>query len=280
MSQVDAMPDVNTDATPEPTPEPPPDANARADIFPPRPAGAITGSAFYERVLNLPLAEREAQMFQEIVSGNVPASVRGLHDVAVSDTKSGRRATVRVTGDYLAVGSDDDYLRTPMSPLTAQRIADQLGCLLPTKKLVDDIYALAQRQIAIPIPPPGRDMVLMPRFRQHSTLVDQNLVGALGDLLAGHKKDVVITRRLAEVPQRVAIYGFFKENRTPWQSLQLPHEDSYADYSHGIRLVVDAVALDTGDTLTLTEVLADASLAPLVSEEGVLTCPRYRIHAL
>ncbi len=251
-----------------------------ADIFPPRPDGAVTGSAFYARVESLGPAEREEQMFQEIVSGNVPACVRGVHDVAVIDKKSGKRATVRVTGDYLAVGSDDDYLRTPMSPLTAQRIADQLGCLLPTKKIVDDIYALARRQVAIPIPPPDRTMVLMPRFRQHSTLVDQHLVGALGDLLAGHKKDVVITRRLAEVPQRVAIYGFFKADHTPWQTLQLPHEDSYADYSHGIRLVLDSIAIDGGNTMTLTQVLADATLAPLVSEEGVLPSPRYRIHAL
>jgi hypothetical protein len=251
-----------------------------ADVFPPRPDGAPGGSLFYERAAALSAADREEQIFQEVVSGNVPAAVRSLHEVTVADERSGRSATVRVTGDYLAVGSDDDFLRVPLSPLTAQRIADQLGCLLPTTKLVDAIYAASRKQIAIPIPPPDRDMVLMPRFRRHNTLIDQHLVGAPGDLLAGHKKDVVITRRLAEIPQRVAIYGFFRENRAPWQPFALPHEDSYADYSHGIRLVVDSVVLDSGDATTLTEVLADPALAGLVSYEGVLASPRYRIHPL
>ena len=251
-----------------------------ADLFPPRPDGAPTGSLFYARAQSLSKIDREELIFQEIVSGNVPASVRALHDVTVTHPVSGQTATVWVTADYLAVGSDDDFLRVPLSPLTAQRLADEFGCLLPTKKLVDDVYAASRQQIAIPIPPPGADMILMPRFRLHNTLIDQHLVGALGDLLAGHKKDVVITRRLAEIPQRVAIYGFFRENHAPWQPLELPHEDSYADYSHGVRLVVDWIQPDGADTRTLTQVLADPALAGLVSHEGVLTSPRYRIHPL
>lgn len=254
----------------------PSDGDAPDDIFPPRPDGAPTGNLFYARAVDLPVPDREKLIQGEILSGNVPAAVRTLHEVTLK-APNGRSGTVRVTSDYLAVGSDDDFLRVPLSPLTAQAIADQLGCLLPTKKLVDDIYAAAQQQVAIPIPPPGREMMLMPRFRQHNTLIDQHLVGAFGDLLAGHKKDVVITRRLQEIPQRVAIYGFFRANKVPWQPLELPHEDTYADYSHGIRLVIDAVTLDDGTTTTLTELLADPTLSPLASQEGVIDHPRYRI---
>ena len=50
-----------------------------------------------------------------------------------------------VAPDYLAVGTDEDYLLTPMTPMIAQRIADRLGCTLPTRKMVDDIYAACQR---------------------------------------------------------------------------------------------------------------------------------------
>jgi len=44
--------------------------------------------------------------------------------------------------------------------------------------------------------------------------------------------------------------------------------------------VRDAIALDGGETRTLTEVLADATLASLVSHEGALASPRYKIHPL
>ena len=42
--------------------------------------------------------------------------------------------------DYLAIGADDDFVRIPMSPITAQSVADKFGCLLPTRKMVDEIY--------------------------------------------------------------------------------------------------------------------------------------------
>ena len=45
--------------------------------------------------------------------------------------------------DYLAVGSDDDFVRMPMTPQTAQQIADLFGCILPTRKMVDAIDAAA-----------------------------------------------------------------------------------------------------------------------------------------
>ncbi len=254
------------------------DDDASPDIFPPRPDGAPTGSLFYERADHLSAPDREELVFQEITSGNVPDFVRRRHPVTLIG--GGRQITVEVLADYLAIGTDDDFLRIPMSPLTAQRIADALGCILPTTKLVDAIYAASTKQIAIPIPPPGADMVLLPRFRQHNDRIEQNRQGTLGELLAGHKKDVVVTRRLAEIPQKVAIYGFFRADGTPWQPFALPHEDSYADYSHGIRLVVDQATLDGGETRRLSDVLADPMLAPIVSWEGVLTTPRYAVHAV
>ena len=46
--------------------------------------------------------------------------------------------------DYLALGSNEDFVQIPMNPLTAQRIADQTGTSLPTKKIVDDVYRQAE----------------------------------------------------------------------------------------------------------------------------------------
>lgn len=250
------------------------------EFFPERPSDAALGSEFYARVEHMPIPAREEEIFQEIASGNVPSFVRKLHEVPVTDPVTKQSARVLVTGDYLAIGSDDDFLRVPMSPLTAQRLADAFGVLLPTKKLVDDIYAISSREIAIPMPPPGPAMMLMPRILAHHRAIEESRRGALGDLVAGHKKDVVVTVRLAEVPQRVAIYGFFRENGAPWQPMQLPHEDSYSDYSHGIRFVLDKVLFDDDTELSLTEVLSRHDLAGLVSSEGVIANPRYKIHAV
>ena len=36
--------------------------------------------------------------------------------------------------DYLAVGSDEDFLRMPMTPASAKVIADAFGCRLPTRE--------------------------------------------------------------------------------------------------------------------------------------------------
>src|SRR5262249_44083819 len=102
----------------------PADGDGPGNVFPPRPEGAPTGSVFFERAVALGQAEREEQIFREIVSGNVPAGVRALHEVTLGAPNGGRSVTVRVTGDYLAVGSDDDFLRVPLSPITAQRVAD------------------------------------------------------------------------------------------------------------------------------------------------------------
>ncbi len=42
---------------------------------------------------------------------------------------------------------------------------------------------------------------------------------AAGKLIAGHKKDVVITNRLLTMPKRVAIYGWHRPNGSPIQPL-------------------------------------------------------------
>jgi len=50
---------------------------------------------------------------------------------------------VHVSPDYLAIGSDSDFVRVPMALPTARAIAWESGCSLPTKKLVDLIWAQA-----------------------------------------------------------------------------------------------------------------------------------------
>jgi hypothetical protein len=248
------------------------------DVFAPRPPEAPSGSAFYERAEHLPLAEREALAFEEITRGNVPDHLRAFRPIELRD-RAGRTAVVRVATDYLSIGEDGDFLRMPLTPITAQRIADELGCALPTPKIVDAIYAKSSKQEAIPISPPGVEMMKMPRFRRHHELIEESRAGAIGDLVAGHKKDVVVTNRLGENPPKVAIYGFYLRSGHPIQPFALPHEDTYVDYSHGIRLVAGTLEID-GVTWRFADALAEPSVAGLLSHEGVIRTPRYRVRPL
>ena len=96
----------------------------------------------------------------------------------------------------------------------------------------------------------------------------------LGDLTAGHQKDLVISNRLTQKPDRVAIYGWHQQNGKPIQGLSTVHESTYADYSHGVRLVRNRVLVD-GQPTTVAAVLADPVLQPLLSDEGAFTQARY-----
>ncbi len=45
--------------------------------------------------------------------------------------------------DYISVGSDKDYVRVPLTPIAARKIADEYYMMLPTAKIVDEIYKSA-----------------------------------------------------------------------------------------------------------------------------------------
>jgi hypothetical protein len=100
------------------------------------------------------------------------------------------------------------------------------------------------------------------------------VVFPLGALVAGHKKDVVLTRRLAEAPGKVAIYGWHKPDGTVIQPLYSGHADSWVDYSHGVRLISATVEAD-GVPMPFADALSDPRFAPLLTDEGTGPLPRY-----
>jgi len=282
--------DAGSAADPAPRAADPAPATAPADApasgpvaplsrLPPRPADAPTGSEFLARTAGLSRAEREEAVLQEVLRGNVPDRSRQLRPV----TLSGRGADGRVHNvetfvapDYLEIGSDEDAVRMPMTPATAQRIADATGASLPTSRMVDAIYRAADVKLAPQPLPPSAAMMGNDYFARHEAMVDRQLAGrgtAPGALVAGHKKDVVLSERLATRPDRVAIYGWHQPNGQAIQPLSTLHEASYADYSHGVRLVADRVKVD-GQWRALADVLADPTLAPVLSAEGRLSVTR------
>ncbi|MBX3433078.1 MAG: hypothetical protein KF847_07140 [Pirellulales bacterium] len=273
---------------PAPTPADPADRSAAAALpplaelpplaFPPRRAGAIGGTEFARRIADLPRERREAAIFAEIAAGNVPEFLRKLQRVAISATDADGRSievVVEVAPDVLAVGSDADFLRIPMTPQTAQRLADRLGCTLPTRKLVDAIDAAATVRLA---PQPlTEDRESVAAFVESNRRIEiQRGTNSLEALVTGAKKDVVLSPRIFERPDRVAIYGWRQLDGEPIQPLTIVHVDWYVDYSHGVRLIRNAALVD-GKAVAVTDLLSDPRTAGLVSDEGPMIPSRYPV---
>lgn len=255
------------------------DSSAPRLNLPQRPANAPSGSEFLASVASLSRPEREEAIQKQILSGNVPEHLRELKAIELQAQGSqGEKlqATAYVTPDYLAIGSADDYALVPMSPITAQAIADATQTTLPTRKLVDKIYQQAEVQLSPSPQKPGPQMMSTPYYQRHDNTIKQQRIQAgaqAGELIAGHKKDVVITNRLDHKPQSVAIYGWHQRNGKNIQALSTLHVNTYADYSHGVRLVGPTVTIN-GESHPTQEVLRHPEWASLLSDEGVIRNPR------
>lgn len=256
-------------------------ASAQTLQLSPRPADAPTGTQFAQQITPLDLRQRENEIFAQIASGNVPNFLRHLCPVQVTNVSFGvtNRATFYVTPDYLAVGSDEDYFLTPISPNMAQRIADLTGCSLPTRKMVNDIYAAALVKLGPSPIPPSSAMITVPVFSNHNAIVRTQREKylkqfPLGALAAGHQKDVVICASLANASGKVAIYGWHQTNGIPIQPLYLGHSAAWVDYSQCTRLAQNTIVVN-GTNTTIARTLADPELSTLLSDEGTISESRY-----
>lgn len=250
--------------------------SSKGSLIPPRLQNAVTGSQFIADNINLNGSAREANILNEFLTGNIPDFLRDFCPVNV--TMSDASITYLVSSDYLSIGSDDDYVRVPMNPLTAQEIADKYDCSLPTKKMVDDIWRQSDKKLnPLPWGPPyDSSMMSTERIKIHNSRIQSQLLNKNG-LISGHKKDVVLTNRLHpnNPAKRVAIYGWIQSDGKPIQGLNpLSHEDTYADYSHGIRLIFNDVMVN-GNLMRIQDVFKDTKLSALISNEGVLNFTRY-----
>lgn len=233
----------------------------------------MRGSEFANRHERSSTSEREAAILDLALrcSGFVRWPTRPVRLATPHSTPhSDHVAVLQVACDYFAIGEEGDFVRMPLTPGLAKKIGEHFGWRLPTKKIVDAVW----RQADIKLPPrtmlPDVSMVTMPVFDAHNVLVqavlDKNYPGQRGQLVAGHKKDVVVSPRLR--PGRVGIYGWHQVNGVPIQGLNLEsHDDQYVDYSHGVRYI-DARIEVNGVDMDLDDVFADPDLWVLVSDEG------------
>lgn len=232
-----------------------------------------TGSQFAKYVSGMDSRQREHAILTELLGGNLPGFLKNLVPVKLSYQPAAGKAvtaTIFVMPEYLAIGSDKDFLRIPMNLHTAFTVASHMGFILPTRKIVNAIYAQSEFHFAPEPMTPGPQMSSTEYYRIHNEKIEaqsHTLGIEPGALVSGHKKDIVLTNLLAAIPGRIAIYGWHRLDGMPIQPLSTVHGACYADYSHGVRLVSENVLVD-GGTRSIYDVLQDPVLSKVLSDEG------------
>ena len=241
--------------------------------IPPRESDAETGLAFMRRIENLSLEEKEEEIYRALAAGNLPDFLRKTVTMKSDFTDAEgvvHKVEYQIIPDYLAVGNDDDFCRIPMNPRTAQRLATLFGASLITSKISDDIYQKAELKLApFPYKPVGNANETIQKFIDHNTQIERQKAeagGKNGQIIAGIKKDVILSSRIIELPDKVVIYGWHKLDGNPIQPVYSGHIYWYVDYSHGIRLMNNQVLLD-GQPALLSDILKDPLLFKVFSNE-------------
>lgn len=252
--------------------------------IPPRPAGSMTGSQFMNTLSSLTFSQREDAIYNEFAKGNVPDFMRTLKKLqsTFQDNDGVSHSVIyEVMPDYLCIGSNEDFSRVPMGPISAQKIANLFGAAMPTAKLVDDIYTKAPLKVApVTYAPVGNANEQVAKFIEHNTAIEnqRTLSGLpLGTLMGGTKKDVVISNKITDPtrPGYVVIYGWHQLNGTAIQPLTNIHSGSYVDYSHGVRLMNVEILVDSV-VMNVKQMLTDAKWYKVLSNEvGAMSQPSY-----
>ena len=255
--------------------------------LPSRSGNSYSGTELIQLLTPSGLKEREEIIYSEILSGNIPYFLRQLTPISLDLELNGLSYSLSfyVTPDYMALGSNDDYFIMPMTPIIAQDIANSLGLSLMTKKMVDHIWQHSELKLAPTPIPPSPEMITIPVFADHNEIISAQRLEALdlfplGSLVAGHKKDVVISNRILENQNKVVIYGWHQSNGEVIQPLYSGHVNWYADYSHGIRFALDKFILN-GEVKYLSDILKDPDLYHLLSDEdGPMIMTNYPVDKL
>jgi len=245
---------------------------------------AMNGSQFAESIMGIVGRPRENAIMIELLNGNIPEFMKVPVHVAAMDEDLGFSLTYTVIPRFLCIGTNEDHFYVPMTPTVAQAVADAYGMMLPTYKMVQDIFTFASfRQIASPLKF-GSQMGSTDYFKKHSDLVIKQLENVpLQALCDGYKKNIVISKKMETKPNSVFIYGWMKDqNGNFWQGLPLypGHDLAYSDYSHGVRLVDRKMMLtnlsdESSIEVDAFDILKDDKLCKLLSAEGPILNPRY-----
>ncbi|WP_437958578.1 peptidoglycan recognition family protein [Sorangium sp. So ce119] len=204
-------------------------------------------------------AAREAAILEEVR--------RGRHDPI-------RWTTIRVPSfddlHVLEVELPEDALklegvRVNVTARTAQQIADLLGCVLPTPRIVAHAHVQAAVPVYVGPRKPDATMATTAVMIARSRDVDAVVGGRSGLVSQGAWKHWVLAPGTTKT--RAANYGWMRSDGRPWQSLGLAHNLDHTDYSQAWQCPRRRCRLD-GREMDLADVLRDAALARLLTWDG------------
>jgi hypothetical protein len=238
--------------------------------MPDRTNNMLSGSEFAKTILSLgPVQEREDAILSQIQSGNVPEFMRTFSEVVVKENNN--ELKYFVAPDYLCVGNDADFIRTPMTPITAMKIGSLFNCILPTQKMALQIFAAADLKCnpdPMGAPYDGTTMCSTQRFIDHNAKIQKQIANKTYKLITGIKKDVVYVKELllSAFKKNECIFGWFYPNGQYIQNLQYAaHDLQWRDYSHGLRLVSRKCTIN-GKDADLFDILNSKEYASLISD--------------
>ncbi len=246
-----------------------------------KPEASLSGWNFMLKADKMEFWKLEDLIAQTILEGNVPTPMKHFRKIvfrtpvvdSVEILKKRHTIEMWVLPDYLTIGTDESFVRIPMGPLAAQRIADSLNCILPTTYLVDRVAEVAEGHLDIFPFRPLDNRNSQPIVFQDSHNVIQALYKAkgyrFGQFISGLKKDVVLTYKILTQPgweSYEAIYGWHHPDGRAQQPLFIRHGNFYVDYSHGIRLICRTIKVD-GKEMDAREILESPQLYRLLSDE-------------
>lgn len=245
-------------------------------LFPEIQDKAVLGEAHSQRGASELIAElgiddveaREKKILEFFHLGFWPEGLRQFKAIQVHE--NGHRLVYWVAPDYVALGTDQDSVLMPLSWISTKRLAADWKMLIPTSKMVDQIYQQAERVHWPHAYPPSDEMRSTAYLVEHNQWIrDRSAIEFVDHpLIAGHKKDLVVSPRLLVQTGKLAIYGWHNlGNGAAIQPLSLWHGKFYVDYSHGIRMVAPEAELD-GKPVSLASLLKDPQWVGMLSFEG------------
>ena len=256
-------------------------ASMPVPAFADKPTATLAGSDFMRRADTTAFWTLEDIIVETVTAGQVPDALRHFRKItfttpvvdSVEILRKKHKVEMWVLPDYVAIGTNDDFVRMPMGPLAAQRIADALDCTLPTPFLVDRIAEASEGHVDIfPFRPLGNRNSQPIVFQDSNNAINAQFKAygyEFGQFISGLKKDIVLTYKimtLTEYERNVAIYGWHHPDGRAQQPLFVRHGNFYVDYSHGVRLIYNKVKID-GVEYNIREVLQSPELYRLLSDE-------------
>lgn len=234
--------------------------------IPERQDSDMTGSQFGQSILNVPATDqRDNIIIEQCASGNLPDWMRTFKEINI--TEKGNTISYFVSPDVLCIGNDTDFLRVSLNGYSARQVVDMFGCILPTKKMSDQIWQHADLKMNPVGMGASTHMTNTQTLIDHNNVIEQQRAGRNFNIIAGIKKDIIFYSPLLTYKTNICIYGWHYPNGQVIQGAQyMAHNILYQDYSHSIRLISRGALLN-GKNVDLMDIIKDKQYSYLINDE-------------